>query len=118
MCAGTLAAASNMGRGDGDIDSVSLIDLSAAPFRTGLLASLSMGVAWAGVRLHRPELMRLGYPVLAIAGIKVILEDFNQGQSLPLFVSLIFCGGGLVLLPRLLRKTPSYFAQANKSSTR
>jgi DNA-binding beta-propeller fold protein YncE len=31
---GTLAAVSNMGRGDGDIDSVSLIDLSAAPFRT------------------------------------------------------------------------------------
>ena len=90
----------------------------AAPFRTGLLASLSMGTAWAGVRLHRPELMRLGYPLLALAGLKVILEDFHQGRSLPLFVSLVFCGGGLVLLPRLLRKTPSYFAQANKSSTR
>ena len=31
---GTLAAVSNMGRGDGDIDSVSLIDLTASPFRT------------------------------------------------------------------------------------
>jgi DNA-binding beta-propeller fold protein YncE len=31
---GTLAAVSNMGRGDGDIDSVSLIDLTSAPFRT------------------------------------------------------------------------------------
>jgi DNA-binding beta-propeller fold protein YncE len=32
--AGTLAAVSNMGRGDGDIDSVSLIDLTASPPRT------------------------------------------------------------------------------------
>jgi WD40 repeat protein len=32
--AGTLAVVSNMGRGDGDIDSVSLIDLTASPFRT------------------------------------------------------------------------------------
>ncbi|HEY0436629.1 MAG TPA: YncE family protein, partial [Phenylobacterium sp.] len=32
--AGTLAAVSNMGRGDGDIDTVSLIDLTGIPFRT------------------------------------------------------------------------------------
>ncbi|MBV9735465.1 MAG: beta-propeller fold lactonase family protein [Acidisphaera sp.] len=32
--AGTLAAVSNMGRGDGDVDSVSLIDLTVSPFRT------------------------------------------------------------------------------------
>ena len=31
---GTLAAVSNMGRGDGDADTVSLIDLTAKPFRT------------------------------------------------------------------------------------
>ncbi len=31
--AGTLAAVSNMGRGDGDVDSVSLIDLTTTPFR-------------------------------------------------------------------------------------
>jgi DNA-binding beta-propeller fold protein YncE len=32
--AGTLAAVSNMGRGDGDVDSVTLIDLTTKPFRT------------------------------------------------------------------------------------
>jgi DNA-binding beta-propeller fold protein YncE len=31
---GTLAAVSNMGRGDGDLDTVSLIDLTQKPFRT------------------------------------------------------------------------------------
>jgi DNA-binding beta-propeller fold protein YncE len=32
--AGTLAAVSNMGRGDGDVDSLSLIDLTSMPFHT------------------------------------------------------------------------------------
>jgi DNA-binding beta-propeller fold protein YncE len=40
---GTLAAVSNMGRGDGDIDTVSLIDLSSEPFRTVETTSVGMG---------------------------------------------------------------------------
>ena len=46
--AGTLVAVSNMGRGDGDEDSVSLIDLTSMPFRT---------VATVGV-LTGPEPMK------------------------------------------------------------
>ena len=46
--AGTLAAVSNMGRGDGDADSVSLIDLTSMPFHT---------VATVGV-LTGPEPMK------------------------------------------------------------
>jgi DNA-binding beta-propeller fold protein YncE len=46
--AGTLAAVSNMGRGDGDEDSVSLVDLTSMPFHT---------VATAGV-LTGPEPMK------------------------------------------------------------
>jgi DNA-binding beta-propeller fold protein YncE len=42
---GTLAAVSNMGRGNGDIDTVSLIDLSQKPFRT--VETISVG--------HSPE---------------------------------------------------------------
>ena len=75
-----------------------------APLRTGLLVLLSISTAWAGVRWRRAELMRLSYPRSALAGIKVAVEDFHQSRSLLLFVSLIFCGGGLVLLRRLLRK--------------
>jgi DNA-binding beta-propeller fold protein YncE len=40
---GSLAAVSNMGRGDGDIDTVSLIDLSSEPFRTVETVSVGMG---------------------------------------------------------------------------
>ena len=41
--AGTLAAVSNMGRGDGDNDTVALIDLSRSPFRTVEFATVPSG---------------------------------------------------------------------------
>jgi DNA-binding beta-propeller fold protein YncE len=45
---GNLAAVSNMGRGDGDIDTVSLIDLSSEPFRT--VETISVGASPEGLR--------------------------------------------------------------------
>ncbi len=45
---GAWAAVGNMGRGDGDVDSVSLIDLSTLPFRT--VQTLSVGRSPEGVR--------------------------------------------------------------------
>jgi DNA-binding beta-propeller fold protein YncE len=45
---GSLAAVSNMGRGDGDIDTVSLIDLSSEPFR--IVETMSVGMAPEGLR--------------------------------------------------------------------
>jgi DNA-binding beta-propeller fold protein YncE len=45
---GTLAAVSNMGRGDGDIDTVSLIDLTSEPFRT--VETISVGMGPEGLR--------------------------------------------------------------------
>lgn len=41
--AGTLAAVSNMGRGDGDADSVSLIDLTQTPYRTVAFITVPSG---------------------------------------------------------------------------
>ncbi|GAC1329669.1 MAG: hypothetical protein NVSMB26_06220 [Beijerinckiaceae bacterium] len=45
---GALAAVSNVGRGDGDIDTVSLIDLSSEPFRT--VETVSVGMVPEGLR--------------------------------------------------------------------
>ncbi|MEA2758391.1 MAG: hypothetical protein QOH65_1004 [Methylobacteriaceae bacterium] len=45
---GSLAAISNMGRGDGDIDTVSLIDLASEPFRT--VETMSVGRGPEGLR--------------------------------------------------------------------
>jgi DNA-binding beta-propeller fold protein YncE len=45
---GHLAAVSDMGRGDGDIDTVSLIDVSSEPFRT--VETISVGASPEGLR--------------------------------------------------------------------
>ncbi len=45
---GTMAAVGNMGRGDGDADTVSLIDLTAQPFRT--VQTISVGRSPEGVK--------------------------------------------------------------------
>ena len=45
---GTLAAVGNMGRGDGDVDTVSLIDLIARPFRT--VQTISVGRSPEGLK--------------------------------------------------------------------
>ena len=45
---GTMAATGNMGRGDGDIDTVSLIDLKQTPFRT--VETVSVGHTPEGIK--------------------------------------------------------------------
>ncbi len=45
---GTMAAVGNMGRGDGDADTVSLIDLTAQPFRT--VQTISVGLSPEGLK--------------------------------------------------------------------
>jgi len=45
---GTLAAVGNMGRGDGDADTISLIDLTAQPFRT--VQTISVGRSPEGLK--------------------------------------------------------------------
>ena len=47
---GRFAAVGNMGRGDGDIDTVALVDLSSEPFRTVQVLSVAMtpeGIRWS-----------------------------------------------------------------------
>ncbi len=77
----------------------------AAPLRTALLTAMAIVAAWAARRWMRQELIWLSYALIAAAGYKLLAEDFRQGQSLTLFVSLIFFGGALILLPRLLKRT-------------
>ncbi|MGC4052595.1 MAG: hypothetical protein QM757_24965 [Paludibaculum sp.] len=73
---------------------------TAAPLRTALLTALAIVAA----RVRRPEVQRLAYPMLLLACLKLAVEDFQQGQSLLLVLSLIFCGSGLIVLPRLIRR--------------
>ena len=76
----------------------------APPLRTALITAFALGAAWGGLHWRRRELTWLAYPLMALSGFKLITEDFQQGRSITLFASLIFFGGGLILLPRLLRQ--------------
>jgi hypothetical protein len=79
----------------------------AAPLRTALITAMALGAAWGGRRRRRPEITWLAYPLMALSGVKLLTEDYQQGRSLTLFASLILFGGGLIVLPRLLRQRNS-----------
>jgi len=78
--------------------------------RTALLTALALGAGWAGRRYERSELVLLAYPLMALAGVKLIAEDFQEGRSLIFVLSLLLFGAGLIVLPRLLRKRPRALA--------
>ena len=93
--AASLAAWGGMGLAAGWID--------AAPLRTAMLTALAIAAGWAGSRWGRREMLWLAYPLMVLAGLKLVVEDFQLGRSLTLFASLIFFGGGLIVLPRLVK---------------
>ena len=71
---------------------------------TAVLTLASMALAWARWRFSRPELSWIVYPMMALALYKLFFVDFRGSHTLPLFVSLLFFGGTLVLLPRMLQR--------------
>jgi hypothetical protein len=74
-----------------------------ATSRTAALAGLAVVLAWAGRRWARPELTWLVYPILAVGGLRLLLEDLPQGRPVTLFISFALYGGALFATPRLVR---------------
>ena len=72
--------------------------------RTVAISAMAIVLAWLGSRWGLKELVWLLVPWMAFGAIKLILEDFAQGQSATLFVSLLVYGAALIALPRLLRR--------------
>ena len=73
--------------------------------RTIAISAMAIMLAWLGSRWGLKELVWLLVPWMAFGAIKLVLEDFSQGQSATLFVSLLVYGAALIALPRLLRRT-------------
>lgn len=78
--------------------------LLSSTVRTVAISAAAIVLAWLGSRWHLKELVWLLYPWMAFGAIKLILEDFGQGQSATLVVSLFVYGAALIALPRLLRR--------------
>lgn len=72
--------------------------------RTIVLVVSAIALATAGRRPQGREASWLTYPLLTIAGLKLVLVDFMQGRPTTLFAALAVYGGALILAPRILRR--------------
>jgi hypothetical protein len=45
----------------------------------------------------------LAYPLLAAAGVKVLIEDLRSGGPATLFATFVLYGAALMIVPRILR---------------
>jgi hypothetical protein len=78
-----------------------------AALRTAILAGLALGLAVAARRRSWPELGWLVYPLVALGGVKLLVQDMRVGRPATLVLSLALYGMVLVLAPRLLRSEES-----------
>ncbi len=76
-----------------------------AALRTGLIAGSALLLAALSRTRRFREARALVYPLLVIGGIKIVLEDFQHGRALTLFIACALYGAALIVAPRLRRKT-------------
>ena len=70
---------------------------------TAILAGLAIGYALAARRLGWPELRWVAIAMVALGGVKLLMQDLRVGRPATLVPSLALYGALLVLAPRLLR---------------
>ena len=75
-----------------------------AAIRTAVLSAASVTLALSSRFRRWPEARWLVYPVLFLVGVKLLFEDFPNGQPVTLFVSLALVGGALLLVAKLLSR--------------
>jgi hypothetical protein len=75
----------------------------AAVLRTAVLAALVLGLALLARQGPWPELGWLTYLLVALGGVKLLLQDLRVGRPATLVLSLALYGAVLVLSPRLLK---------------
>ncbi len=76
-----------------------------AATRTLVLCLAALGLAFAGSRWKRIELVWLAYAAIAFCTLKLLFEDLRYGSAVSIAASLFFYGMAWVLVPRLGRKT-------------
>lgn len=76
---------------------------AAAAVRTAVLSALALGLALAARRGGQPELGWLVYPLIALGGLKLLVQDLRDGRPATLVLSLALYGIVLTLAPKLLK---------------
>jgi hypothetical protein len=77
---------------------------------TVVLTTFSVALAWASTHWPKREFVWLVYGFMAPGAWKLAIRDFVNERSLALVISLLFYGGALILLPRMLRKASELMA--------
>jgi hypothetical protein len=72
-----------------------------AAFRTVVICVFALGLAFAGSRASRRELIWISYASIALGAVKLALEDLRRSTPVALAVSLVFYGALLILVPKL-----------------
>jgi hypothetical protein len=75
-----------------------------ATVRTAVLAAAAIGAAALGRRPGWREAGWLAYPLLAVVGLKLVVEDVARSRPATLFVAFALYGAALLLVPRLRRR--------------
>jgi hypothetical protein len=83
-----------------------------ATARTVVLALGALALAAAGRTELLPEARWLAWPVLAVAGVKMVVEDLPRSRPATLFLAFALYGGALILVPRLRRRVEETAAPA------
>ncbi len=71
---------------------------------TVVLTTFSVALAWASTHWPKRELVWLVYGFMGLGAWKLATRDFVNERNLALVISLLFYGGALILLPRMLRR--------------
>jgi len=72
--------------------------------RTIVGCAVALGMAFIGARWKRVELGWVAYAAVGFGTLKLPLEDLKYGNAATLVVSLLFYGGVLILLPRMMQR--------------
>jgi len=75
--------------------------------RTAVLAGGALLAAWLGRSEAGREAGWLAWPLVAVLGLKLLLEDLPRGRPATLILSLALLGAALMLVPRLRSRPPS-----------
>jgi hypothetical protein len=73
----------------------------SSTLRTGLICALALALAKLSTR--RDELLWLLYPLMVYGAYRLLTEDFPHGRPTALALSLLFYGGTLLQLTRMVR---------------
>ena len=90
--------------------------IPADTLATVVLTTFSLALAWASTHWSKRELAWLVYGFMGLGAWKLATRDFVNERSLALVISLLFYGGALTLLPRILRKASQLKAPDSLSS--